>query len=264
MYGMQYGDEVEITPDLYRDFMLVRISLKNGIEVDADGRITYVPEGAIFFSAPQQYVRVRWQEDCQQLLVRVPLRLLRAEDEKNSPLIRSGHVLAPAMAPLFVDQLNLALNISRYGKELENYGEWIEYVETALARFAGLQLFEKVSPLSPCAPDRRPERDRRERLESFIHARLRAPITLDNLTAAVGVGRSQLNLLCREAFDCTPMMLVRRIRLEAARADLEVAPSQDLTHLSLRYGFEHQSRFAQYYRSAFGELPREARRRLRG
>jgi AraC-like DNA-binding protein len=87
---------------------------------------------------------------------------------------------------------------------------------------------------------------------------------LDDLAAVAGVSRTQLNRLCQDGFDCSPMALVRRMRLEAARFDLERNPDQDFTNLSLRYGFEHQSRFAQYYRTTFGELPRETRRRLLG
>lgn len=33
---------------------------------------------------------------------------------------------------------------------------------------------------------------------------------------------------------------------------------------SMRYGFEHQGRFSQYYREQFGEVPRATRGRLRG
>jgi len=263
-YAMQYGDEVAITPDLYRDFMLVHVSLRNGIEIEADGRLSHVPEGGVFFSAPQQRIRLRWQEGCQQLLVRVPLALVGGEAGPRRTLVRSGHMLAPALAPLFVDQINLALGIARHGIELDNLDDWRTHVETGFARFAGMQLFDLGAAAARADRPRQDGRDRRERLESFIHARLAAPITLEDLTAAVGVGRSQLNSLCREAFDCSPMALVRRMRLEAARGDLEREPDQDLTSLSLRYGFEHQSRFAQYYRDAFGERPRDTRRRLRG
>jgi gluconolactonase len=131
----------------------------------------------------------------------------------------------------------------------------------------GLRLFEHLRHAGNSHAEQheaQPSRDKRERLESFIRARLKAPIALDDLAAAAGVSRTQLNRLCQEEFDCSPMTLVRRMRLEAARFDLERNPDQDFTNLSLRYGFEHQSRFAQYYRTTFGELPRETRRRLLG
>ncbi|MDH6230770.1 AraC-like DNA-binding protein [Mesorhizobium soli] len=262
IHEIQYGDEVMIKPDLYHDFILAHVSLKNGIEVEADGNITHVPEGACFFSAPQKYVRLRWQEQCRQLLLRIPVDFVwpKGADGRRSAA-RPGRLLPTALAPVFVDQLNLTLNIADRGIELENYSEWVEQVELGMARFVKLLLLEKTAQPTE-AKGARASRNWHEKLESFIHARLKSPLMLDDLTAAVGIGRSQLNNACREAFGCSPMELVRRIRLEAARADLEGLPDQDLTMLALRYGFEHQSRFAQYYRNQFGELPRETRRRL--
>ncbi|MCC8957357.1 AraC family transcriptional regulator [Bradyrhizobium sp. Pear77] len=265
-YSLKYGDEVAIARGLYRKFILVHVALKNSIEVEVDGHTTRVPEGSVFFSSPQKSIRSRWQEGCEQLLIPVPLRVLHATDREPLRLARSHRLLAPTLAPMFIDQLNLALKISRAGNNLESYADWIEEVEKGIARFVGLQLLERMRPIAHSPQEQRqpqPGRDKRERLESFIRARLKAPITLDKLTEAVGVGRTQLNRLCQEGFDCSPMALVRRMRLEAARFDLEQSPDQDFTSLSLRYGFEHQSRFAQYYRATFGELPRETKRRLR-
>ena len=72
VYSLSYGDEVSIKPDLYPDFLLAHVCLKNGIEVESDGEITHVPEGGVFFSAPQRRIGLRWQEGCEQLIVRVP------------------------------------------------------------------------------------------------------------------------------------------------------------------------------------------------
>lgn len=262
IYSMRYGDEVAITPDLYRDFMLVHVSLRKGIEVEADGQITHVPEGAIFFSAPQDYIRLRWEEHCEQLIVRVPLDLaLGTERPRNA--LRTSRILAATWVPLFVSQLNMALNLSRQTFETDQWDAWMSHVEQGLARFAGLQLFDTCAAGRPAKPVHGEDRDRRERLQEFIFANLVLPLTLDDLASAVHLGRSQLNALCQQSFGCSPMMLVRRMRLDAARADLERTPAQDLTKLSLRFGFEHQSRFAQYYHDAFGELPSDTRRRLR-
>jgi AraC-like DNA-binding protein len=266
-YSLRFGDEVAIRRGLYRECVLAHVALRNSIEFDIDERITHVPEGAIFFSSPQKKIRVRWQENCEHLVIPVPLHFLCSGDRESRRLVRSSHLLAQDMAPLFINQLNLALKISRVGDGFENLDAWVEYAERGLAEFAGLQLFEHQRRLASFHAERcevQPSRDKRERLESFIQARMKAPITLDDLTAAVGVGRTQLNQLCQEGFDCSPMALVRRMRLQAARFDLERNPHQDFTNLSLRYGFEHQSRFAQYYRASFGELPRETRRRLLG
>ena len=53
------------------------------------------------------------------------------------------------------------------------------------------------------------------------------------------------------------MAYVRRIRLGKVRADLLRADPQRtrVTDVAMRWGFFHQSRFAQQYRDQFHELP---------
>lgn len=128
-------------------------------------------------------------------------------------------------------------------------------MQTGLARFAAQHL------LPGQTVETRPDADTRDRLIGFIETHMARPIQLPDLARAAGLGRSQLNALTRSAFGCTPMALLRRMRLQAARRDLEERPEQNLTQLALRYGFEHQGRFSQYYREEFGAVPRQMRGR---
>lgn len=274
IYSMRYGDEVTITPDLYRDFLLVHVCLRNGIELDGDGETAHVPQGGVYFSAPQRRIRLRWQEGCEQVIIRVPYALAGIE---AGTALRPGAPLAAGLAPIFSSQLNMLLSLARQPEGLPGLADWAAHAEEGFARFAALHL--RADPAQAAAALRSwdpaagevSERDgserhadRRDRLVAFIESRLARPIQLDDLTRAVGVGRSQLNDLTQQAFGCAPMALVRRLRLQAARRDLEIDPDQTLTQLSLRYGFEHQSRFSAYYRRLFGEAPRETRGRLHG
>lgn len=262
-YAMGYGDEVTIRPSHYGDFMLVHVSLRNGIAVEADGETVHVPEGRAYLSAPRRSVRLRWQEGCEQLLIRVPLDLLGA-GQGRAAAVRSGVIVPDALQPLLVDHVNMLLKIARLDDEVPQRSAWADWLEDGLGRLLGQQLVEDWTRPAP-APRREPEpgADRRDRIERFIARHLDVPVSLDDLAAAAGLRRSQLNQVCRDAWGCSPMAHLRRRRLEAARDDLARRPEQDLTQLSLRYGFEHQSRFAQYWRAAFGELPSETRRRHR-
>jgi len=60
------------------------------------------------------------------------------------------------------------------------------------------------------------------------------------------------------------MMLLRRARLDQARADLE-APGRNTSVTIVAYdcGFSHLGRFAQEYARRFGESPSETLRRAR-
>lgn len=257
---IQYGDEVTITPRLYSDFVLAHVCLRKGIEITADRSTIFVPEGSIYFSSPRKNISLRWQEGCEQLLLRVPLDMIDPAGQCRD--FGSGMLLAKSMTPLFVHQLNTALAISHHGRGMAHFDEWTDHVEQGLAQFMGMHL-RGPAQRRPSSQAILYGADWRERLEAFIDARMRRPIGLDDLTQATGLGRSQLNALCHRAFGCAPMELVRRIRLQALKSELERNPRQDLTTLALSYGFDHQSRFAQYYRNAFGELPSDTRRRLR-
>jgi transcriptional regulator GlxA family with amidase domain len=53
------------------------------------------------------------------------------------------------------------------------------------------------------------------------------------------------------------MSYLRRLRLDHVRAELLKADPRlvSVTEVATRWGFLHQSRFAQQYRQRFGELP---------
>lgn len=252
LYSMRYGDEVSITPDIYPDFFLVHLCLKAGIEVETDGVMMPVPEGSVFINAPRRSIRLRWQEGCEQLILRVPYAAAGVERRR---LQRSGALMPRVLSPLLVSQLNTLMALSRQGP---GTADWAAHVQTGLARFAAQHLLPAQKET-----DTRPDADARDRLIGFITAHLSRPIQLTDLARAAGLGRSQLNALTWSAFGCTPMALLRRLRLQAAHRDLEERPEQNLTQLALHYGFDHQGRFSQYYREEFGALPRQMRRRLR-
>jgi len=68
-----------------------------------------------------------------------------------------------------------------------------------------------------------------------------------------------LHAACQQDLGELPMSYLRRIRLDHVRAELLRSDPllTRVTDVSLRWGFLHQSRFAQQYRERFGELPRE-------
>ncbi len=53
------------------------------------------------------------------------------------------------------------------------------------------------------------------------------------------------------------MELLRNLRLDAARQRLLSERSSSVTDVALEFGFGHLGRFSAYYRSRFGELPRQ-------
>jgi AraC-like DNA-binding protein len=89
-------------------------------------------------------------------------------------------------------------------------------------------------------------------------------VTVSAIAARVGVSMRSLEAGFREWRQSTPTQYLRKIRLEAARAEL-LAPSESttVTSAALGNGFFHLGRFSIHYRTAFGETPGQTLHRSR-
>ncbi|MCD0502016.1 helix-turn-helix domain-containing protein [Bordetella petrii] len=89
-------------------------------------------------------------------------------------------------------------------------------------------------------------------------------IALAELARRSGYSLRSLELIFRHATHMAPGRWFMTARLNGALRDLltcdETCP---VAQIAARWGFRHMSRFAQYYRAAFGELPRDTLRRPR-
>jgi AraC-like DNA-binding protein len=94
------------------------------------------------------------------------------------------------------------------------------------------------------------------RAEEFIEANWNQPLTIEMISAASGVGTRNLVKAFRAARGCSPMTLVKRVRLMQARRKL-TAPAENtsVTAVAMACGFGNPGHFASDYRLAFGELP---------
>lgn len=100
------------------------------------------------------------------------------------------------------------------------------------------------------------------RAEDFIRGHLESPIALHDVAAAAGCSVRSLQLGFRRFRDTTPLAAIRQARLAAVRDALrDAGPGDTVTDLALRFGFTNPGRFAQAYRTAFGESPSETRGR---
>ena len=88
--------------------------------------------------------------------------------------------------------------------------------------------------------------------------------SVHEIAAALAVSVRSLEAGFREWRQETPVAFMRRLRLARAREQLSDPTVQTtVTEVALSCGFLHLSRFAQYYRAAFNEHPRETLRRAR-
>lgn len=90
------------------------------------------------------------------------------------------------------------------------------------------------------------------------------PVTVSELCAHTKVSRRMLNYCFQDVLDTNPVQYLRALRLNGVRRDLRDAGKADLIirDIACNWGFWHFSRFADEYRSLFGELPSETRKGL--
>jgi len=99
--------------------------------------------------------------------------------------------------------------------------------------------------------------------EEYIRENWNKPITIESLVSFVGCSARSLFKGFRESRGCSPMDVVKQVRLEHAQRMLsEARPGTSITGVAYACGFHNAGHFARYYRNRFGELPSETLRRL--
>lgn len=95
------------------------------------------------------------------------------------------------------------------------------------------------------------------RAKAYVEAHAAEPVVLADIAAAARLSPRGLQYAFRAATGRTPMQYLRRVRLDAARAELRSAdPSVDtVAAIAARWGFSNLGRFAAMYRGEFGETP---------
>jgi AraC-like DNA-binding protein len=101
-----------------------------------------------------------------------------------------------------------------------------------------------------------------ERAVAFIEENAGADVSASDIAAAANVSIRAVQLAFRRELGLTPQGYLRQVRLERAHRDLLAAgpAGPTVTAVSVRWGFSSSSRFAAYYREAFGVLPSHTRK----
>jgi len=98
--------------------------------------------------------------------------------------------------------------------------------------------------------------------ESWLRQNLTKPLTIADLCQAVQTSERTLHSTFRERLGTTPKLLLKGLRLKAARRELlQGAPGTRITDVALNWGFLHFGWFSHDYRRCFGETPSDTLRR---
>jgi AraC-like DNA-binding protein len=139
-------------------------------------------------------------------------------------------------------------------------------IGTASAHLAAATLaaFPNNAVTDPTALDRRDAANPvlLRRAMSYIDDNAHADISVHDVARHVYVSPRTLQLMFRRHLDCTPMSYLRTVRLHRAHDDLVRADplTDSVARIAARWGFPHASRFAGYYRAAYGRSPQQTLR----
>jgi transcriptional regulator GlxA family with amidase domain len=96
---------------------------------------------------------------------------------------------------------------------------------------------------------------------TLMEANIEEPISLDELSAYVGISRRQLERLFQKHLNCVPTRYYLNLRLNRARL-LLLQTSKSIVDIALACGFISAPHFSKCYRDLFGIPPRDERRKL--
>jgi AraC-like DNA-binding protein len=217
---------------------------------------------------PDQLNTVRWTDDAEQLILKIPRTRLEAH--------LADLVGRPVAGPIDFEfgfsttsprGRSLLASVEFLARELDRDGG---IIETPLAReqletFVMTQVLLAVrSPytdlLTGHATPARPSR--LKPVLAHMEAHADQPLTPDELARVGCMSVRALHATFRDELGRSPMAHLRRIRLDHVHADLLRSPAPvRISDVAGRWGFFHPSRFARQYVERFGELPSDTARR---
>jgi len=218
---------------------------------------------------PLQRNTVRWTPDAEQLILKIPRVSLENHlaDLLGQPVAEVidfdfGLDLTTAAGSSLLNSVKfLASELDRPGGLAEQplAREQLEAFVMTQVLHAGRHQFSdalaqpaEVVRLGRLAP-----------VVEYMEANADEALTPQELAKVGCMSVRTLHASFQHTFNESPMAYLRRLRLDHVRAELlrYNAAEVQVTDVAARWGFFHQSRFAQQYRERFGELPSVTLRR---
>jgi AraC family ethanolamine operon transcriptional activator len=138
----------------------------------------------------------------------------------------------------------------------------------ALPASAGATLADVViaalGALEPARPEPPASLERLALVRAYVHENLEEPLSVGDLARVAGVSTRALEAAFARHLGVGPKAYLQSLRLAATRRALKQGATGDapatVTDVAYRYGFWHLSRFAEHYRTMYGESPHQTLR----
>jgi AraC-like DNA-binding protein len=282
---LEYGAEVEIDPNRLDDFFLVQIPVAGSAAIACGNRRFESTARAASLVSPTLPLHMRWHAGNAQVCVRFERRKveqhcaahlghaldgpLEFEPELRLDTLPGQYFLR--LVRLFAEELTAAQCLDDLPPEQRGARHPLadervaEHFSAALlnalmyGQASNISLALTRTQMSPAPHFVR-------RAEDYIRSHSAETLTIEKLARIAGVSVRTLFSGFRDFRQVTPMAYLKTVRLEKAHAALrsgDVEGSSGVTQIALDAGFSHLGRFAQDYRTRFGELP-SATARVKG
>ena len=262
---LTYQSATELTMPPTEDCYHVNLTTAGSTDADrSDGartRTTARASGAVL--NPTQRNTVRWTPDAEQLILKIPRTSLESHlgDLAGRPVAEvldfdfGLDLTAPAGQSLLNSVEFLARELDRPGglAEMPLAREQLEaFVMTQLLHAGRHQFSDALA-----APAKALEHGRLAPVVAYLEEHADQALTPQQLARVGCMSVRTLHAAFQQQYGESPMSYLRRVRLDRVRAELVHSDPATVrvTDVAMRWGFFHQSRFAQQYRDRFGELP---------
>lgn len=142
----------------------------------------------------------------------------------------------------------------------DELGRLVDSNAAAMLAAVALDTFPNTAVRDATSQDRQDARPQTvRRAVAYIDENASRDISAADIAAAASVSTRALQLAFRRHLDTTPMAYLRRVRLDHARHDLELADDErvTVTAVASRWGFGNAGRFAKQFRETYGATPGE-------
>jgi AraC-like DNA-binding protein len=274
---LEYGAEVEIDPNRLDDFFLVQIPVAGRASIACGNRRFESTAHAASLVSPTLPLHMRWHTGNAQICVRFERRMVEQHCAAHL-----GHALeeplefepelrldTPAgqyflrLVRLFAEELTAARALD--GHRPEQCATWHPLADARVAEHFSAALLNALLYGQPSNVSDALARGQTSpaphfvrRAEDYIRNHYAETLTIETLARIAGVSVRTLFSGFRDFRHVTPMAYLKTLRLEKAHAALQsgdVEGNAGVTQAALDAGFSHLGRFAQAYRTRFGELP---------
>lgn len=261
---LDYGVAIDIERVDTPDYLAVHLPMSGRAEIRSGPHVVVATPTTAAVPSRAEPLTMRWDADAPHLIVRIEQAALEqylarlTGEPVHKPLRFATQLdLTAAPATRWLGVMQILHTELYYADSLANGGLGIgpleEFVMSTLLYVQPNNYTELLS-----GRHARPGRRAVRMAVEYMEAHLAEPIAPADVARFVGVSVRALQVGFKEELDVSPHAYLRDRRLDRVYADLRDAVPADgvtVTEVALRWGFTHLGRFAELYRSRFGESP---------